>query len=376
MSDEIQLGKMKARFSNTNPWVLILVVFPLPVLILGLLFYYWSSARSDFQRISSQFIQRQNKVLAYDAMEVAREVSHLLEQLAQDVQTLALIPISEPYLTKFYLSRVGQVTQIDPRDDSITTIPLPLYNEIIFLNLQGNEQIRLKNGQREKKLRSLSHCSGKNLCDPVLIKKGLSLNEGEVYFGKLIRWYSTEQERENLEGAYLPIVYRASDGLFLLGLDYRYLRELLALPSFPYDRKQNLLQAYQNGNYIYIVDSESDFIAHPKFWNVTGISPANGERVLPMELDSDEGKRPINIKMYRGERLRTYFDRLKNRSFPQNSVDIFKASNLGGSHRVLSVAPILLQKGQFRTHGTFGYIILGCSVDNFEAPKEQYAPYY
>jgi len=376
MTDQLQTRKLKGSLFSTNPWMLILVIFPLPILILGFLFYYWSSARADYQRISSQFIQRQNKVLAYDAMEIAREVSHLFEQLAQDVQALALIPVSASHFTKFYLSRVGQVTQVDTRDDSASTIPLPLYNEIIFLNLSGDEQLRFRNGQREKTIRRLSQCSGKNLCDPDLIRKGISLSEGELYFGKVVRWYSAAQEQEKLEGAYLPVVYRASDGLFLLGLDYRYLKELLSQPSFPYDRKQNLLQAYQNGNYIYIVDSEYDFIAHPKFWNVTGFSQDSGLRVPPMRLDADEGKHPINIRSYQGERLKDYFDRLLNRSFLQRTVDIFEAANLGGSNRVLSVAPILLQKGQYRANGIFGYVVLGCSVENFEAPKEQYSPYY
>ena len=95
-----------------------------------------------------------------------------------------------------------------------------------------------------------------------------------------------------------------------------------------------------------------------------------------MQSDSDEGKHPINIRAYRGEKLKTYFDRLLTRSFLQQSVDIFRASNLEGSNRVLSVAPILINKGQFQKTGVFGYVVLGCSVDYFEEPKEQYVPYY
>jgi len=376
MSDDLQTRKFFGPLTNINPWAIILVVFPIPIVILVFLFYHWSTARTDFKRVTSQFNQRQNKVLAYEAMGVAREISHLLEQLAQDVQTLSLIPVTVGNFTKFYLSRVGKVTQIDPRDDSISTIPLPLYNEIIFLNLKGNEQLRLKNGQLEEQLRNLSTCSGNKLCDPDLIKKAISLTEGEVYYGKLVRWYFSEGEKDRNDGAYLPIVYRAADGIFLLGLDYRYLKELLIQPTFPYERKQNLLQAYQNGNYIYVVDGDFDFIAHPKFWNVTGISPVTGSRMLPMRVDTDEGTHPINVKSYRGERLKSYFDRLLNRSFPQKSVDVFQASNLGGSSRVLSVAPILLEKGQYRAEGLFGYVVLGCSVDFFEDPKEQYVPYY
>ena len=117
-------------------------------------------------------------------------------------------------------------------------------------------------------------------------------------------------------------------------------------------------------------------MAHPKFWNVMGIDSETGLRMVPMKVDSDEGLRPMNIRAYQGEKLRGYFDRLLNRSFLQRTVDIFQASNLGGNHRVLSVAPILLQKGQFQKSGVSGYVVLGCSVDFFQEPKEQYVPYY
>jgi hypothetical protein len=376
MSLDLQMGKLNKKFSNLNPWTLILFVFPIPLVVLGLLFYFLSSARSDYKRVTSQFIQRQNQVLAFDAMELAREVSNLLEGAARDIQTLSLITPTASHFTQFYLSRVGQITQLDSRDDSINIVPLPLYNEIIYFNLRGDEQLRLKNGKIETRLRRFSDCSTFNLCDPALIRKALSLTEGELYFGKLNRWYSKENQIEKNEGAYLPIVYRGTDGVFLIGIDYRYFKELLSQPTFPYQRKNNLINSYQNGNYIYIVDSDLDFIAHPKFWNVMGIDPSTGMRVEPMETDLDEGNRPINIQKYKGQKLKSYFDRLLKRSFVQKSVDVFQASNLGGSNRVLSVAPVLLQKGQFLKTGVFGYVVLGCSVDYFEEPKEQYVPYY
>ena len=373
---DLQTRKWGQKLSRLNPWALILVVFPVPLLLLGLFIYYWSSASSQYKRVTSQFIERQNQVLARDAMEMAREVAHLMEEAAHDVQALSLIPPTSTNFTKFYLSRVGQLTQLDPRDDSVNTIPLPLYNEIIYLNLQGDEQLRLKNGQKENRLRRLSQCTGHSLCSAELIKKAQSLVEGELYFGKLMRWYSKENETERDDGAFFPVIYRGGDGIYLVGLDYRYLKELLTQPTFPYERKQNLLHSYQNGNYIYILDNDFDFLAHPKFWNVTGIDPVSGLRMTPMKMDSDEGLHPINVRSYQGDKLKSYFDRLLNRSFLQKSVDIFQASNLGGNHRVLSVAPILLQKGQFQKSGVLGYVVLGCSVDYFQEPKEQYVPYY
>ncbi len=368
----------KADFKNkgVNPWLIILLTAPIPFIVFGYFGYRWLVARTDFNRMAAQMVQRQNTVLAYDAMSVAKDVAHLLEGTARDVQALSLITPTQNNYLKFYLSRVSQVTQTNLRDESIETIPLPIYNEIIYINLQGNEVLRLKNGKEERHTRSLSSCQQSNLCDPALIQKALRSPVGELYYGSLMRWYVPEGGIEIEEGAHLPVVYRASEGVFILGIDYRYLKDFLLEPTFPYERRRDLLQSYKNGNYVYLVDSNFDFLAHPKYWHVAGIDRLSGTKAVPMKTDEDEGKHPLNVIAYQGERLRTYFERLRTRSFLQKSVDIFEASNLKGTTRVLSVAPVLLSKGQFQKSGVFGYIVIGCSVDYFEEPKEQYVPYY
>lgn len=362
--------------SKINAWLLILFTAPIPLIVFTYLGYRWMNARTDYNRMVTQMIQRQNAVLANDAITVARHVSQLLERGAYDIQTLALVPATSQNFLKFYLSRVSQVSQVNQKDESMEMIPLPMYNEIISLNLQGDEVLRFKNGRQEKTLRRLSECTGKNLCDSELIKKAIHSPVGEIHFGDLQRWYVQEGAIEVDEGAHLPLAYRSTENIILLGIEYRYLKDILSEVGFPYERKRNLLQSYQNGNYIYVVDSQMDIIAHPKYWHVTGIDQAMGKRAVPMRTDSDEGKHPLNVVAYQGERLKDYFERLRTRSFLQKSVDIFEAPNLRGTNRVLSVAPILLSKGQFQKSGIFGYIILGCSVDYFEEPKEKYVPYY
>lgn len=372
----LPIKKNAEKISRVNPWLLILLTAPLPLILVGYMVYKWSTARTDYTRVTSQMIQRQNTVLAQDAMTVARDMSFLLETIARDIQTLSLVPPTPGNFLKFYLSRISQVTQIHSKDDSVSVIPLPLYPEIIYLNAQGDEILRFRNGKQERNLRKFSQCQESNLCDPKLIQKAVHSPVGELYYGRLMRWYSPEGTVEQDDGSYFPVVYRSGDSILLLGIDYRYFKDLLSEPTFPYERKRNLLQAYQNGNYIYFTDSEFDFVAHPKHWHVTGIDRTTGRRALPMKVDSDEGSRPLNIVAYQGDRLREYFERLRTRSFLQKNVDIFEAPNLKGTSRVLSVAPILLSKGQFQKSGVFGYVVLGCNVDYFEEPREQYVPYY
>ena len=197
-----------------------------------------------------------------------------------------------------------------------------------------------------------------------------------MLFGGVLRWYTRRGESESLDGAILPVIGRSERGYYLLGVDYRFIKEILMHPTFPYEARRDLLQSYQNGNYIYMVDSNFDMLTHPKTWHVTGFDRTTAARVTPMKVDADEGSHPLNVQKYQGERLRDYFERLLKRSFLQKSVDIFQASNLKGTNRVLSVAPILTNRGQLKQSGVYGYVILGCNVDYFEEPKEKYVPYY
>jgi len=370
VTPKIESGK------KLNTWIVILLIAPLPLVLFGLWFFKWSNSKTNYSRLTSQLLKRQNIVLMQDGVSLAKEFSHLLESAVRDVQSLALIPSNSKTFIKFYLARVSQVTRFNSQDNSVSMIPLPLYNELIHLDSDGNELLRLRNGQLETKLRRKSQCTEANLCDPALINSILKLPVGEVYFGRLMRWYTQQGVPEDDNGAYLPVAYHAQDGIFIVGIDFRYFKDLLGESTFPYEEKRNLLQSYQSGNYIYFVDSNFDMLAHPKYWHVTGISHETGKRTLPMKTDEDEGKMPLNLKAYQGERLKDYYKRLLSRSFLQKSPDLFEAPNLKGTNRVISVAPIFLSKGQFQQSGVFGHVIIGCAIDYFEEPKEQYVPYY
>lgn len=372
----LKVGKIGDPNQKVNPWLIILLTAPIAIAVLGYLVYRWTVVRTDYSRMANQMIQRQNAVLAHDAMAVAKDVAKLLENAARDVQLLAVIHPTSSNLLKFYLSRLSQVTQLHTKDDSVDTVPLPVYNEIIYYNLQGDEVVRFRNGRSESNLKRFSQCTESTFCDRKLMERAMGSPVGELVFGSLMRWYSSEGSIEVEEGAFVPVIYRHTDSLILLGIDYRYFKEFLTQPTFPYDRKRNLLQSYQNGNYVYIVDSDFNFLIHPKYWHVTGVDRTTGQRAVPIKEDSEDGKRPLNIVAYQGKKLQEYFKRLRTRSFLQKSVDIFEAPNLKGTNRVLSVAPILLSRGQFRQSGVYGYVVLGCSVDYFEEPREQYVPYY
>ncbi len=360
-------------------WVLILLTAP--VLFGAVIYasYLWHERlhghKEETAQISKQFIQRQNTILAYDAVAISRQVSELFEMVVRDVQTFSLIPAKPESWLAFYESHSAQISEYDASKHALNHVSIPIYSELIKLNSSGNEVLRFRTG-RITRNRVLAECTEKKLCGRKFLEEILRQSKGKVYIGRLLRWYSKEGEPEDNVDAMIPIGYHLGSHIYVLSLDYRHLMEILYPPSFPYREKKKLIEAYQDGNYIYIVDDLRNIIAHPKYWNVFGIDKSTGKWIEPMRTDQQDGQHPINISAYQGEKLRDYFKRLLNVSFVQEGVDVFQASNLRGVIRVLSVAPIRLALAQYKETGIFGHVVAGCHVDYFEEPKEKLIPYY
>ncbi len=370
------MTKDPEKIKRINPWLVILLTAAIPIGFFLFYFAKWVEQKTDIARVTSEFGQRQNSVLAYNAMEVSSSFTELLEKGARDAKVLSLVPPTVTNFQEFHKAQVGNYTQFFSEAEPPKQISLPFYNREIFLSGSGAFTIFLLNGKPESHPKNIGECSEKNLCDASLLKKALTMPAGSIWYGDLMRYYAGEGEREQDDTASLNVVYRSSEGVVLLGIDYRHLRDHLTTPVFPYDRKRNLLASYRNGNYIYFVNSTNDIIVHPKYWHVAGIDKKTGKRVPPMVSDSDEGRHPLNIGAYENGKLKDYFRRLLTQSFTQRGVDIFQAPNLSGKVRVLSVAPVFASRGQFEKSGIFGHVILGCSLDHFEEPSEKLVPYY
>jgi hypothetical protein len=326
--------------------------------------------------VTSYFVQRQNTILAHNAVQVSGDISDLLEKLGRDAAILSVVPVTAEAFQKFSSVQLGEIQLFDARNEYAKQGLLPFYNKLMFVTNKGEVKLYVKNGKATTELKTIKDCREEQLCDHELLVKALELPEGELRFGKVLRYYTPEGQPEDTEDASLSVALRTAGGFYVIGLDYRHFKDYLSVPTFPYQPKKNLLQAYTNGNYIYIIDNQNNIVVHPKYWNQIGIDKKTGKWVTPMLTDADEGTHPINIAAYREGRLKTYFERLLKKSFAQNALDIFSAPNLAGTIRVLSVAPILFSRGQFKQDGIFGHVVIGCNVDYFEEPKERFVPYY
>lgn len=348
---------------------------PIPLILFVFLFYRWYQDKTDLTRLTSRFIQRQGQVIAHDAMKLSKDMSDLLVTTANDIRSLSLIPSSQARYAEFLAAHQFPVTWRESKRRTLTQLSIPLYRYVARLSVQGNETLRYEAGATQQKLRALKDCRESDLCDRRAREQAINLTPGKLLYGNLMRWYTPKGTEDNGEGTY-TVLYRGPNVIFELGLDYRHIRSLLYIPTFPYEARDDLMRAYESGNYAYVLDTSTDMLAHPRNWHVTGIDRATGAVVLPVVTDKDIGTHRMNVRAYRGDKIKVYFNRLLSRSLVHRSVDMFRSPNLMRKNLVLAVAPIVLNLGQFEKAGIFGHVVLGCSTEYFEEPREPFIPYY
>ncbi len=365
--------------NSAKPWLILLLTAPIPLTLFGILSYNWYQKQTDSTRTTRQFIQRQNAVIAADATTIAEQVARFLVDGVRAVRTLPHLNEASDSWVSFLKSHRAMIREWNGVTHAIDTQETSLFSELSEWNLAGRELRRvggLRGGPVALPLRNLFSCDVRSRCDLKLIQDLKLLPSGSVRVGRLVRWYSPERMDDTNPGAALILGQRSGNRIYLVSLNYQHLKSVLTHSTFPYEKRGDPLEGYQNGNYIYVTDFEHNIIAHPKYWHVYGFDRASGQPVPPMATDSDNGIRPLNIAKYQQGKLRDYFDRLLKRSFQSNSVDVFSAANLTGTNRVLAIAPILFKDAQFTESGVFGHVISGCNVDYYDDPKEQKVPYY
>lgn len=372
MPNPIESLRASSAFTR---WLLALV--PVPFVLGCFLLLRWNDERRDFDQMRAHFLSRQNAVLAFGAANVATGFSDLLEKSARDLQVLRVLPKTNAALRDFYQAQLGDFTRFDGDRASVSQENLPFYNRLALYDGHGRTVASIQLGKIGEGPKSLGACTLAQLCDGELLKDVLASPSGTLRYGRVLRYYTPKGDTSRDDRAGLTVALRDSNGVVALTIDFRHLHDHLSTPTFPYEPKRDLMQAYNRGNYIYIVDQGFNVITHPMPWHQAGIDRITGTWKVPLKTDDEVGKAPINIQAYAGERVRDYFRRLLDVSFKTQGVDLFKAPNMSGVQRVISVSPIQLSTGQFaKTDKAFGWTMVGCAIEYFEEPRERLVPYY
>ncbi|WP_062153070.1 PP2C family protein-serine/threonine phosphatase [Beggiatoa leptomitoformis] len=282
-------------------------------------------------------------------VKIAQEVAQFLYERDNDLLTLASLPLNQTVLeqfqqlntrnitthesyhfdttTKKWVSDAPVETSVSPpttildenkREFSKKTIPpykkqrIPLYKEITFYDLQGQEQYKVST--IDKTLKNIAHSEQTYCKAETYFNDAQALKQGEIYVSDVIGEYRPspvigtfspeaaqkagipfEPEKFAYAGIENPVgkpfegiirfvtpVYHATEkiGYITLALDHRHLSEFTDY-IMPDEHFMRNISDASTGNYAFMWDYLGRCISHARDYFIVGFNPQTGKRVPP-----------------------------------------------------------------------------------------------
>lgn len=340
---------------------------------------------------------RQNTAEALDAQAVhalvlraeniASSVSMLLHDIEGDLASLVLLPPDAETYREFSRKHHRPVwyrggTNAQPQEIREN---LSLYEELVYIDRNGLEQIRIVHGEVSQKLRNVSDPANTTYLSEDYFLRARQLPQGEVYTSHLTGWHVSKQEQLGdaqtpeaaIEGEHYQGVIRFATpvyddnnrfaGVVVLSLDHRHLMEFTQHIT-PTEENFVLFPSYDSGNYAFMFDDEGWMITHPKYWDIRGLDkegylyPPYAERSTSEQIES--GRIPFNL----------FLAGFVHDNYPEAAVavtagqsGVVDVTNIGGSRKIMAYAPIFYETSDYQRTGVFGGITIGAELQQFHS---------
>ena len=121
------------------------------------------------------------------AVNTANEVASFLMECNKDLQVATIIPSSEAVYKQFVSENKKPVWI--KSDGKIQQVLIPLYKEMALIDKNGNEQIKIVDGQAAKKLVNVSNPANTTYKTEDYFAKTKNLNKGEIYVSPVTGLY-------------------------------------------------------------------------------------------------------------------------------------------------------------------------------------------
>ena len=201
------------------------------------------------------------------AVNTANEVASFLRECDKDLQVATIIPASEGVYKQFVSENKKPVWI--KSNGKIQQVLIPLYKEMALIDKNGNEQIKIVDGQAAKKLVNVSNPANTTYKTEDYFAKTKNLNKGEIYVSPVTGLYVDKaafDKGKRFSGIvrFATPVFNQNGfaGIIVLSLDYRHLAEFTdhLIPT----QAEKVFEAdTSTGNYAYMVDHRGFIICHP-----------------------------------------------------------------------------------------------------------------
>ncbi|MCT7609506.1 HAMP domain-containing histidine kinase [Aliarcobacter butzleri] len=280
---------------------------------------------------------------------------------------------------------------IDPID--FKTKNIPIYKEISFFDLQGNEKYKVSTINNQKV--NVSDSKNTFIKAEKYFDEIQKLNKNEIYVSDVIGEYigtkviglftkekaqksgiEFEPEKYGYAGIENPLgkrfegiirfitpVYKNDEkiGYISLALDHRHLQNFTdTVNPTNSNLKQNITDA-SLGNYAFIWDYEGKSIVHPRHYSIFGYDKNTGEKVMPW-LSLDVAEKFYSSNQNINDFLKNYpkFEEQSLQKKP-NLKQLKEDGNVGLDCRYLNFAPQCEGWMQLTQNGGYGSFIINWS---------------
>ncbi|HLA43015.1 MAG TPA: cache domain-containing protein, partial [Aggregatilineales bacterium] len=273
----------------------LLIVSVIPLTFMGTigLDRYEELAQKTIDLNASQLNENSLDAMESQAANTANQLAIFLRQRDTDLRMLSNLPrIPEAYL-EFAQSRQGEIWTLTPDTKTEIRFNLPLYREVAFINLAGQEELKIETECQSypadcsvmvsSNVINVSNPADTTFGTEEYFIKAQQLRAGEIYAGRPIGYYIPSVvsfkgaqllSGQRYEGIirYITPVYEneAKIGYVTLALDHTHILEFIHHTDPTADRPLPAINPGSN-NFVYIISSDGSAIAHVEHSNIAGV---------------------------------------------------------------------------------------------------------
>jgi hypothetical protein len=365
-------NKGKQLFTVARVFFL-LIVIPLSlmaILIANGIFKLGVAVKEGAVNVLDQKSQQEIKIRAINT---AEEIAGFLNERKKDLLIATIIPTTDSAFRQFI--RENRKPLWVREDGKVRQVLSYLYTEMGLTDKNGNELIRIVNGEAAEKARLINVGKPANTTYKTedYFAGAKALKRGEVYVSHINGWYVNRPDFEKGK-RFSGIVRFATpvfdqqgfSGVLTLALDYRHLAAFTdhLVPTqagHVYEAEVNT----STGNYAYIVDNRGFVISHPYDYHIAGLGPGG----IPIPALNDQNSAEMSR---RGEavlnlNLLGYMDP----NLPEIARDAaagnagLKMYKFGGHTKFVAYAPIKFFSRDYPPPAGFGWVGMGLDVEKY-----------
>jgi hypothetical protein len=363
--------KKNKRFINIGGVFFLLIVIPLSLmafLIANGMFKLGVTIKESTLNVLDNKSQEDIRARAVNA---ANEVANFLMESNKDLQVATIIPSTESVYKQFISENKKPVWV--KRNGKIQQILIPLYKEMALIDKNGNEQIKVVDGQvlPAKKLVNVSNPANTTYKTEDYFAKTKNLNKGDVYVSPVTGFYVNKaafEKGQRFEGVvrFATPVFNKDGfaGIITLALDYRHLAEFTH-HLVPTQAEKVFETTAASGNYAYMVDNRGFVISHPSDFHIVGLTP-DGTIVPTLSAQNaaelaKNGTEALNMFQL-GFLDPNIFKITKEAAQGKSGILMYK---YGGINKFVTYAPIKFYASNLPQPTGFGWIGLGLEVEKY-----------